>query len=146
MKLNSILVGLGVLASMGAVQAAGFQQEHFNQALKNAASKEGADYDEALTKALQAQPKALEALGACRKQHPGRQSAFGYLTIQGDQSYTVDLNPNNAFSTCLTKALSGHKLPAPPRTPWYNEFKYSSDPMPKAPAAGASAPAKKPIE
>ena len=143
MKLTSIVVGLGVLASVGAVQAAGFQQEHYNQALKNSAAKEGADYDEALTKALQAQPKALEALSACRKQHPGRQSAFGYLAIQGEQNYTVDLSPNNAFSACLSKALSGHKLPAPPSTPWYNEFKYSSDPMPKAPAAGASAPAKK---
>ena len=142
MKLNWMVVSLGVLACTGAAQAAGFQQDLYNQALKNAASKEGSDYDEALTKALQAQPKALDALSACAKQHTGRQSAFGYLTIQSNQSYTVDLNPSNAFTACLSKALSGHKLPAPPRTPWYNEFKYSSEPMPKAAKAGASAPAK----
>ncbi len=138
MKLKSILVGLGVVICASAVQAAGFQQDEYSQGVKNAANQVGSDYDEALTKALQGQPQVVSGMSACLKQHPGRQTAFGYFAIRAKDSYTVELMPSNAFTACLSKALSGHKLPPPPSLPWINDFKFSTDPKPAAPAVGSA--------
>ncbi|ARU05203.1 hypothetical protein CCO03_11380 [Comamonas serinivorans] len=116
--------------------AAEFTQDLYNQAKQNATTAEGKAYDEALSKALQAQADVRPAISACTKQHPGRQTAFGYFVVKAANSYEVVLAPSNAFTACLGKALSNRSVPQPPKSPWVNDFMFTTDPAPNAAKKG----------
>lgn len=101
-------------------------------ARQNLATKAGQDYDRALGGAVMKLPAVAKAMGACQTRHPGDQSVQGYFHFSAAGQYTVVLAPKGPFANCLTKALEGLSLPAPPRLPWFNHFTYAF----QAPKAG----------
>lgn len=116
-----LAVALGIGASQSLADDKLF---HGNYALaqKNASSKSGAAYDNRLGAAIQNAPGFKGAFKECTARHPGAQAVHGYFRFASPTRYLVHLRPQNPFSACLTKALEGKHLPAPPRLPYLNPF------------------------
>lgn len=94
----------------------------YARAQKNAGSKAGIAYDNALGASMERAPGFKEAFNKCIKRHPGKQTVRGYFKFTTASSYRVSLQPKSAFSACVTKALEGRLLPAPPHLPYFNPF------------------------
>lgn len=97
-------------------------ESNYALASKNASSKAGMAFDSQLGLAIQNAPGFKGAFKACLARHPGKQSVHGYFRFSSASAYLVHLRPRNAFSMCLTKALEGKRLPAPPKLPYLNPF------------------------
>ena len=103
-------------------------------ARQNLATPAGAAYDRRLGEAAAQIPALAEGISACLRAHPGNHDVQGYFHFESAQRYTVALAPSGPFATCLTQALEGQVLPAPPTLPWFNHFTLQNT----DPAAGSS--------
>lgn len=116
-----LAVAFGVGASQALANDKLFEA-NYALAQKTAGSKAGMAYDNRLGAAIQNAPGFKASFKDCSTRYPGNQAVHGYFRFSSAASYLVHLRPQNAFSTCLTKALEGKRLPAPPKLPYLNPF------------------------
>ncbi len=116
-----LALALGIVASQVHADDKLFQG-NYALAQKNASSKAGTAYDNQLGAAMQNAPGFKASFKECTARHPGNHAVHGYFRFGSPTSYLVHLRPQNAFSACLTKALEGKRVPAPPRLPYLNPF------------------------
>ncbi len=96
-------------------------------ATKNSATPKGAAYDNSLGVAMQAVPEFRSRFKQCVTRYPGPHAVRGYFYFSAASKYRVLLEPKNAFSSCLSRALEGHRVPAPPSVPYLNPFNFSTN-------------------
>ena len=79
----------------------------------------GRAYDLAVSKALQTDA-VLEKVMGCMSAHRDLLEAphRGVMRFGVDGGYTIEMQPDNALTQCLTTAYSGHALPEPPSRPY----------------------------
>jgi hypothetical protein len=87
-------------------------------------------YDEALSRAMAAEPRFPERLDACIKAHPGEQRVYGYFDFPEQGAYRLVLRPGNAFATCVAAAAEGYALPEPPERPYVHGFSFTVEARP----------------
>ncbi len=98
-----------------------------SEARANGETEEGARYDRALGEAIQSLPEFAPSMSACLDGREGERSVHGYFHFTANANYTVVLEPRSPFSECLAQALEGHEVPAPPKMPYFNSFKFSTE-------------------
>jgi len=118
----SLAVGLALGTPAGADQTF---DAHLATARHNLATEAGAAYDLALGQAVEKVPAVTQAMTACLRKHPGNHALQGYFHFTAPAAYTVMLAPAGPFAACLSKALEGQPLPAPPGVPYFNHFTFT---------------------
>ena len=101
-------------------------ESNFAIAKKNAETEKGAVYDAMLGTAMQQHPDFAPKFSHCLSSHPGHQAVRGYFYFTSSTKYRLVLKPESGFSVCLSKALEGRKVPAPPSVPYLNHFAFST--------------------
>lgn len=89
----------------------------------------GAVYDQELGTTLQKLPDFDTKITACLNANPGAQSVHGYFEFQSKTQYRLVLEPKGPFADCLTNALEGRAVPAPPSVPYLNPFSFTHNPL-----------------
>ena len=102
-------------------------EANFASATKNSATPKGAAYDNSLGVVMQTVPEFRSRFKQCVTRYPGTHAVRGYFDFSAAGKYRVFLEPKNAFSSCLSRALEGHRVPAPPSVPYLNPFKLSTN-------------------
>lgn len=125
-----LAVALGVAAGSALAADKGFE-ENYAKARSNVAAPVGAAYDNKLGLVLQTTPEFQQRFKDCAQRYPGKQAVHGYFSFGSATSYKVVLEPRSAFSGCLTHALEGHRVPPPPRLPYFIPFDLSTKPAGK---------------
>ena len=111
-----------------AVSGSNTFESNFAIAKKNAETGKGAAYDVALGTAMQKRADFAPKFKHCISSHPGHQAVRGYFHFTSFTKYRLVLEPKSGFSVCLSKALEGQKVPAPPSVPYFNHFTVSTQP------------------
>jgi hypothetical protein len=116
----TLLLGFGaVSASDDAFEA------NFAKAKANAATKEGAAYDAALSAAYEAMPDFRSRMEDCMLDSPAPHDLHGYLLFSSKKDFSVVLRPQDEFSDCVTQALASPSVPEPPTVPYLNPFVFT---------------------
>ena len=97
------------------------------EAIDNLDTADGARFDRELGMSLQSRPEMFDAVSACLRAHPGAHRLQGYFHFRTGRDYELVLRPDTRFARCLSAAMQGHAVPAPPRVPYVNHFTFSFD-------------------
>lgn len=117
---------VALLLGFGAVSASEDSFEtNYAKAKANAATKEGAAYDAALGAAYEATPEFRGKVEECLLASPMPHDVHGYFQFTSKTEFTVVLEPKDTFSDCLSRAMLGQSVPAPPRVPYLNPFTFT---------------------
>jgi hypothetical protein len=92
---------------------------------KNLQMETGAAYDRLLGTTIEQQPDFAPRIDQCVKTHPDAHSVKGYFEFRTAMPYRLVLAPKSPFSDCLTKAIEGRTVPAPPALPYVNPFSFT---------------------
>lgn len=87
--------------------------------------KKGAAYDQALGAAMQAMPEVSSKMMDCLVENSDGPPVYGYFEFTSATQYKVVLRPKSPLADCVTDALEGQSVPAPPSLPWLNVFELS---------------------
>lgn len=125
-RLVCLAMALCLFSSAASCSGNAFEA-NFTAAQENAKTKTGAAYDMALGNGLQS-PDVQAQISKCLKDNPGPQAVRGFFQFSTPSRYRLMLRPESRFSRCLSRAMEGHRVPAPPRLPYLNPFNFTSQP------------------
>ena len=127
-RFATLCLAIGLVPIANTAAAANPFDANYAKARKNVSSKAGAAFDSRLGLAMQMHPQFQEGFKSCSRRFPKHLAVHGYFSFTKATSYRVMLAPKTAFSTCLSRAMEGHRVPAPPRLPYLNPFNFTSQP------------------
>jgi hypothetical protein len=123
----AIVAALAFLSSQSICADEAFDA-NYATANGNAATEQGAAFDAALSAAIEQAPGVAPQITQCLKDNPGPHAVHGYFLFTSAATYRVFLEPESAFSACLSRALENRIVPVPPELPYFNPFAFSVQP------------------
>jgi len=117
---NRLVANLLTICCLSACSDGQFEAD-LRAAQENNRTAAGAEYSAKLTGAIHGDPAVVDKLRQCVEGKHRSRTIRGYLHFTSSANYRVVLKPNNEFSQCISSALEGIKVPAPPTVPYFSD-------------------------